>query len=291
MAIIERAAPFINFSVMETKVDKNLELKKAINEYCQKKGISKNELSVQIGINSAYLSKIENEKFDDITEKMLNRIWSAIESRMTQTLYTTKDLQDVFYQCDFTRENRLMTGLIADTGFGKTSSLRAYSMQKNVFFVTVDKTMNAKRLLRAILKEMKIAFDGNTHDIMLKISEELNRLESPLLIIDEAGKLNHAMILYLHDLREYTRTNCGIILSGMPYFKSNLQKFADKQKEGYSEFYRRINVWHKLNGLSRAETSQVCQAEGVEGDYTEYYKLPFGNLMNKILLNKLYNKQ
>ena len=213
-----------------TKVNKNLELKTAINDYCRLKAISKNEFSVQIGVNSAYLSKIEKEKFVGISTAVLTKIWSAIKLRSVTDVFDTADHVSVFRQCDKTRRFKLMTGMIADTGMGKTTSLRAYTMQENVFYVQVDKTMNAKRLLSAILREMRVSFDGNIHEIMLKIAESLNRVENPLLIIDEAGKLNHAMILYLHDLREYTKANCGILLSGMPYFKTNLVKQSDRQK-------------------------------------------------------------
>ena len=180
-----------------------------------------------------------------------------------------------------------MTGLIADTGNGKTTSLKAYSMRENVFFVTVDKTMNAKGFLRAILREMQIAFDGNAHDLMTRIAKELNSLDSPLLIIDEAGKLNHIMILYLHDLREYTLANCGIILSGMPYFQRNLKRMANKQKEGYAEFYRRINIWNELKGLSREETKLICQDHGITENLKTYQGLSFADLMNKILVEQV----
>lgn len=203
-------------------------------------------------------------------------------------LYQTNDLISVFNQCDFTKTNHLMTALTADTGMGKSTSLRTYTAtNENVFMVTVDKTMNAKRLFLRILERLGVQFDGNIHDVMLKIAGELNSLESPLLIIDEAGKLNHVMMLYLHDLREYTLENCGILLAGMPYFKKNLQRFADKQKEGCSEFMRRINVWHELQGLSRKETKYICSQHGIEGDLSVYYGLRFADLMNKILLESL----
>jgi len=269
------------------KVEKNLELKKAINDYCQKKGISKNDFSVQTGINAAYLSKIENERFDEVSNEVLTKIRAAINSMSSIDVLETGDLKSVFRLCEKTRKYSLMTGLLADTGMGKTTSLRAYSMRENVFFVTADKTMNAKRLLVSILKAMGVRFDGNMHDIMLRIAEELNRLESPLLIIDEAGKLNHMMVLYLHDLREYTRANCGIVLSGMPYFRSNLERFTEKEKEGYAEFYRRINIWHELRGLSRKEIEVICHENGITGDLKHYYGLRFADLMNKVLLEKI----
>ncbi len=206
-------------------------------------------------------------------------------------LYNTKDLQSVIDQCEMTCRHKLMTGLTADTGMGKTTSLRAYASRKNVFMVTVDKTMNAKRFFLKIANVLGVAFDGNIHDVMLKIASRLNEMENPLLIIDEAGKLNHVMMLYMHDLREYTRGNCGILLAGMPYFKSRLAMFAEKQKEGCSEFMRRINVWHELTGLSRKETEYICKSEGIESGFRDYYGLRFGDLMNKILLDKITNNK
>ena len=206
-------------------------------------------------------------------------------------LYQTSDLLSVFRQCEMTQQYCLMTGLIADTGMGKTTSLEAYSTRENVFMITVGKTMNAKRLFLRILDVLGEHFDGNTHDIMLRIADTLNRLKSPLLIIDEAGKLNHVMMLYLHDLREYTKENCGILLAGMPYFKTRLIKMAEKQKEGCSEFLRRINVWHELEGLSRKETEYICRENGIEGRIDEYRNLRFGDLMNRILLDNITNDQ
>lgn len=207
-------------------------------------------------------------------------------------LYQTNDFRSVFNQCEITRTHKLMTGLIADTGMGKTTTLKAYTNHDNVFLVTVDKTMNAKGLFLKILDTLGISFDGNIHDVMLKIAAELNSLENPLLIIDEAGKLNHVMMLYMHDLREYTKDNCGILLAGMPYFKSRLIKFSDKQKEGCSEFLRRINIWHELEGLNRKEIDYICEQEGIEADnYKDYHGLRFGDLMNKILLDKITNNK
>ena len=274
-----------------TKLNKNLELKTAINEYCQLNGISKNELSVQIGVNAAYLSKIETEKFDDVSPEVLTKIWSAIKLRTVTDVFETTDYNSVFLQCEKTRKHKLMTGLIADTGMGKTTSLRAYSMRENVFFIHIDKAMNAKRMLQGILREIHISFDGNLHEVLLKIAETLNRLESPLLIIDEAGKLNHTLIMQLHDLREYTKANCGIVLSGMPYFRLNLQKLSSKQKEGYAEFYRRINIWHELKGLSRKEVEFICQDNGIITQYPAYYGLRFADLMNKILMEQVLNEK
>ena len=127
-----------------------------------------------------------------------------------------------------------------------------------------------------------------------RAAEELNKQESPLVIIDEAGKLNQTMILYLHVLRDKTAGNCGIILAGMPYFKDNMIKFASKEKEGYAEFLRRINLWHTFVGLQPKEVEEICRLNGIE-DSTRIKELKrhkrFGDLMNDIYLEKVMTEE
>lgn len=64
---------------------------------------------------------------------------------------------------------------------------------------------------------------------------------------------------------------------------------SGRQKEGYAEFYRRINIWHELKGLSRKEVDEICKEHQVKGDHKAYYGLHFADLMNKILLSQLTN--
>jgi hypothetical protein len=74
----------------------------------------------------------------------------------------------------------------------------------------------------------------------------------------------------------------------MPYFETNLKKNSNKQKEGYAEFLRRINIWHQLKGLSRNEVEEICKANKIElaeeiKSFFVYRR--FGDLMNAIILH------
>ena len=132
------------------------------------------------------------------------------------------------------------------------------------------------------------------NEMINRAADELNRLDNPLLIIDEAGKLNHTMILYLHVLRDKVRNNCGIVLAGMPYFKTNLQHYADREKEGYAEFLRRINIWQAFGGLSGKEIEEICCKNGItapEKIRELKRKRRFGDLMNEIYLYKIMNEE
>jgi hypothetical protein len=79
----------------------------------------------------------------------------------------------------------------------------------------------------------------------------------------------------------------------MPYFRNNLLKFSNKQKEGYAEFLRRINLWQELTGLSRKEIEYICRNNGIEDEQTireMQGKKRFGDLHNEILLHQIQNE-
>jgi DNA-binding XRE family transcriptional regulator len=276
-----------------TNLPQNEQMRIAINDYCNAKSLSKNELATQIGVSSATLSKIENGKWNDIDEKLWRKIWNKVSDITTPALFKTFDFAICSKACEAAQKNHFMIGLIADTGMGKTTALTAYSLRKNVFYMSYDKTMAPKHFFASLLREMGIPFLGNINEMVNKIADELNTLANPLLIIDECGKLSHTMILYLHVLRDKTIKNCGIVLGGMPYFKNNLIKFSNRQKEGMAEFNRRINLWQELKGLSKNEIAYICQSHNIVDNEVLrelQNKKRFGDLYNEILLIQIQNE-
>ncbi|MEO7049514.1 MAG: ATP-binding protein, partial [Ferruginibacter sp.] len=209
-------------------------------------------------------------------------------------LISTADYKTCETVCLAAQKNHFMIALIADTGMGKTTALNAYSLRRNVFYITYDKTMAPKHFFISLLREMGISFEGNINEMVNRIADELNTIAHPLLIVDECGKLTHTMILYLHVLRDKTNKNCGIVLAGMPYFQKNMIKFSNKGKEGFAEFNRRINLWQELQGLSRSEIEYICKSYGIEdNDVVKDLrgKKRFGDLFNEILLYQIQNAE
>ena len=272
----------------------NAEIKKAVNDYCKERGLSKSSFAFRCGVSDATIAALMKEKWDTLSKDMLLRIWNYINRDNFKDLYQSSDFLGAFDACEKSRKYKFMIGITADTGMGKTTALRTYARQKNVFYVSYDKTMNASQFFISLLRELAIPYTGTLNDMMNYAADKLNRLENPLLVIDEAGKLTHSMILYLQVLRDRTCTNCGIILAGMPYFKMNLQKNAEREKEGYAEFLRRINIWHAFIGLQPKEIEEICRLKG-STDKERVRSLKkyrrFGDLMNEIYLEKILNEE
>lgn len=273
-----------------TNLPEKSEIRKAVKDYCKNKGIRLTDFAVKCDVPFDVTNALEHEDWSKLPKGFLIKLWNFVNRNQVDELYQSIDFISTFNACDKARKYHFMVGITADTGMGKTTALSVYSKQKNVFYISYDKTMKPNQFFAGLMRELSIPYYGTLNEMIGRIAEHLNRLENPLLIIDEAGKLGHAMILYLHVLRDKTNGNCGIVLAGMPYFKTNLQKMASREKEGYAEFLRRINIWHSFQGLQTGEIKEICHLHGIT-DKDEIRALRtykrFGDLMNNIYLTKI----
>ncbi len=251
-----------------TDTSKHLETKNAVNNFILDKGISKTKLAKDIGISGSTLSNLEAERFELVSEEMILIISNYLNRLKPEwNLIITTNFQALHKICNDAKRNSKMVGVIGYTGAGKTTALNEYyRTKKNVFLVTCKKSMKPRQFFEKLLKQLGVNYTGSIYDMIEKTSELLNSKNNPLLIIDEAGKLSPALLLYLHDLRDNTINSSGIVLAGVDYFKNNLIKAVTKQKEGMPELFSRIVTWYELRAINRAEITAICKANGLEDE-------------------------
>ncbi|OKL40275.1 AAA family ATPase [Pontibacter flavimaris] len=239
-----------------------------INDFTGKKELSKSKLARKLGIAAAVLTHIENNPAL-VSEEMLLTIINGLKPESSFNILSTSNYTTVHAICEDARQRRKLVGIIGYPGAGKTTALQSYyRSHKNIYYVECKNSMNRKQFLHAVLTEMGIQFMGTVYDMVRLISQELNSKESPLLIIDEAGKMSPNLILDLHDLRNATMHNAGIVMSGCEYFKKNMEKAAEKDKQGYPEFYSRVMNWPVLNRPTKAEIVAISKSNGIQDEET-----------------------
>jgi len=265
-------------------LDKNAILA-SIKAFCETRNISRKDFAFKADVSPATISNILNNKWDNIDEKLWRKVENTTKSGNTDNLMPTRDFNKVFKVCETAQKGHKMFGLIADTGMGKTTAVTAYTARPNVFYYYIDATITPKVFLKDLLREMGVSFEGNLNEMLQRICMELNTIEKPLVIVDECAKISDKMMLIIHSIRDRTMNNCGLLLAGMPDFKNRLIKYANKGKTGYGEFFRRVNDWFGLDGLTTSEINGILRYYGI-GDPTEQKDFrhckKFGDLKNDI---------
>ncbi|WKN42201.1 ATP-binding protein [Tunicatimonas pelagia] len=277
---------------MTNLVEKH-DIQKKLVVYQQETGLSYGHIAQQVGCSTAIISNVANGKFDNISPAMLQKVNQVVTSQKESFhVLTTNNFNDIFKTCQQAKSHQFMIGLIGDTGLGKTLALKEFSRRKQVYYIEYCPTMTPKNFFEELLKAMGVAFIGSKHEMLNRIAEELNAVRNTLLIIDEVGQMSQAMFQYLHTLRNKTMFNAGMVLSGMPYFEEYLKKLVRQQKQGASEFFRRINLWQYLKVPTKKEKRNMCMAYGIHdesviGEMNKYRD--FGSLYNGILFHQLLN--
>ncbi|MAU17654.1 MAG: hypothetical protein CMH48_03985 [Muricauda sp.] len=170
--------------------------------------------------------------------------------------------------CRATLSFSKMTALIGYPGAGKTVGLTYFRrMHDNVIYMVVRKSMSTKEFYLEMLNE--VGFEGDAVDtslyniinlIVTKVKLQSGKL---LLIIDEAGKFKPSQLEYIHELRDQTEENLGIILAGPEYFYDNLYKWKQKKVVGIPEVFRRIQTFETLRDSKASEMRAICREMGI----------------------------
>ena len=256
--------------------------RKNIDLLAQKAGVSINELEKIMAFDP------------ELPNKYWYNVWKVVEPDTYVGLIRTATFQTIYNACENARNNMHMICVIGDTGLGKTTAAETYSKMNEVFYVRIDGTYNDNVFLTELMHQLGIsAIECSPHHCLNKIATKLNFMENPLIIVDECSKMKAKLMLTLHALRDKTINNCGIVLLGMPYFKNNLIKRIKKGELGYSEFYRRINIWEELDTLKRDEIVFILESRGIheKQDQQQFLKINrFGDLDNAIKLFVEVNK-
>jgi plasmid maintenance system antidote protein VapI len=208
--------------------------------------MSQNKLAEKLGCAPSTVSDgIIKGKATVSTEKWLE-FYSKLKLNTWNILKTPNQVK-IENICDDARENHRFMAISDFTGAGKTTALTYYSREKtNSFYVLAISAMSQSDFLDAILEGMVIEMKGSRLKKINAICEKLNSLESPLLIIDDFGKLNDNCYRTLQIIYDKTEFYAGIVIAGTEHLKKYITDKAASKVNGFTELKRRIAYWGKL---------------------------------------------
>lgn len=254
------------------------ELRKALEQYLDKHGISQNEFSKKTDVNVAYISAIR--KGDDkvgsspIADKWYNIIADAIGFKLEKSYWEVKptdQLMRILPTLEDARKFGYTNVIIGETGSGKTYACELFRQNyiQDVFIIklgrndtvgdVLDKTIDA---LNIPIKAHEVRGSRQTRSKSLRIRKIIKHLQNlkmsglnPTVIWDEAEFMNPATLCSIKEFYDDLVNVAALILIGTDQLLDNLENLSKGNKPGMPQFYSRIKFGiRRLKSIDRKFT-------------------------------------
>lgn len=195
------------------------------------------------------------------------------------TVYT--EIEDNLQFCQEFSKSMI---LVDDCGIGKTfCSKHILKSMTNAFYLDCSQAKRRMEFIRLLARTIGIDNTGRIQEIKANVKYALNLLESPLVVLDEAGDLDYGAFLDLKELWNGTSGNVGWYMMGADGLRDKVQKGINRRKVGYAEIF------------SRFSDEFVTLTPYGKADKDKFYTQLIGdvatvNVKNKAVVPKLVNK-
>lgn len=201
--------------------------------------------ATSLGINKAVYSRI---KKGDTERVMAEHKWITLARRfeirfgnepqwVIASTPVHKYITNQLHYCQ--REST--AGIFCDKAdIGKTTSAKEYvKSNRNAVYVDCSQVKSKQKLVRQIAREFGVDHTGRYADVYADLVYYMKAIETPLVILDEAGDLDYAAFLELKALWNATENYCGWYMMGADGLAAKINRAMGNRKVGYAEIFRR----------------------------------------------------
>ena len=201
--------------------------------------------AASLGISTSVYSSIKNGQ----TEKALSDAnWIGIARRLGVNLRgeiewkaaKTPTFDYITAQLEFSQGSGLSAILCDIPNIGKTFTARYYvQTHKNAVYIDCSQVKTKLKLVRKIASEFGVDAKGRYADVYDDLVYYLRSMDTPLIILDEAGDLQYEAFLELKALWNATERSCAWYMMGADGLKEKINRSIECKKVGYTEMLSR----------------------------------------------------
>lgn len=238
-----------------------------LERYVAQKGSQNKVANEMNGVSAATLSQIRNHNWENIADDMWRRVSAFLGIGTNEWKFApttnSKTLLKIFSE---SQNFALVMAVTANAGHGKTESAKQYESENgNVFRMSCNGYWDQKWFLSELLQKMGKDADGMTmNEMMKKVVQNLKSIANPLVILDEADKLDDKVLLFFITLYNELEDHAGIVLMATHFLEKRIRRGVATQKKGYKEIYSRVGLrFIELEPTSYADVKSVCEANEI----------------------------
>ena len=201
--------------------------------------------AASLGVTTSAYSSIKNGQ----TEGVLSAgNWMSIARKLGVNLRggiewkaaKTETFKYITTQLEFIQE-RGLSGLLCDLpNIGKTFTARHYvKTHPNAVYIDCSQVKTKLKLVRKIATEFGSNTRGSYSDVYADLVFYLRSIDTPLIILDEAGDLQYEAFLELKALWNATERCCAWYMMGADGLKAKINRSIECNKVGYAGMFSR----------------------------------------------------
>lgn len=132
--------------------------------------------------------------------------------------------------------------LVDDCGIGKTFCARHITRNmRNAFLIDCSQAKTRIQFVKLLARALGVEDKGKHVEVKSNIKYALNNLETPLIVLDEAGDLEYSTLLVIKELWNASEGNVGWYMMGADGLRKKINKGIDNQKVGFEELLSRFS--------------------------------------------------
>lgn len=201
--------------------------------------------AASLGISTSVYSAIKNGQ----TEKALSEAnWITIARRLGVDLRggiewkaaRTATFEFISTQLEACQKGGLSAILCDIPNIGKTFTARYYvKSHPNAIYIDCSQVKSKQKLVRRIATEFGVGGNGRYCDVYEDLVYYLRSIDTPLVILDEAGDLQYDAFLELKAMWNATERCCAWYMMGADGLKAKINRSIECKKVGYTEMLSR----------------------------------------------------
>ncbi len=209
-------------------------------------GGSDNKFATSIGISASQYSRIKRGEIDRVIS---DSAWISIARKLDVSpnagtawkTAVTPVFTFITAQLEMCQEESVSTLLCDLSDIGKSYTAKVYcKSHKNAVYVDCSQVKSRQKLIRYIANGLGLSNTGRYADVYGNLVYYIKTIETPLIILDEAGDLSYEAFLEIKALWNATENACGYYMMGADGLKEKIRRAINCKKVGYTEVFSRF---------------------------------------------------
>lgn len=201
--------------------------------------------SASLGITTSVYSAIKNGQTDRVLSdanwiSIARKLGVSLRGEIEWKVAKTPTFQFITAQLEACQSSGISAILCDLPNIGKTFTARHYvKTHANAIYIDCSQVKTKLKLVRKIAGEFGVDSKGRYADVYEDLVFYLRSIDSPLIILDEAGDLQYEAFLELKALWNATERCCAWYMMGADGLKAKINRSIECNKVGYAEMFSR----------------------------------------------------